>query len=97
MHQASLTAGSSESLVLHLEGLLWPCNGDVALTAVALKVAGNSLMLPGMHMLLLSHYRTLHTCSTVAQASQAHVPTYTLGNTSTQGQNLLVCSDVSTG
>ena len=56
-----MMAGSSESLVLHLEVLLWPRNGDVVLMAMALKVAGNSLTLPGVHMPLLSHHQTLHT------------------------------------
>lgn len=74
-----MTVGSSESPVLHLEVLLWPCNRDVALTAVALEVAGNSLVLPGVHTLLLSHHQTLRMYTTVAQASQAHIPTYTLG------------------
>lgn len=47
--------------------------------AAALKVAGNSLVLPGEPTLLLSGHQTLHTYITVAQASLAHILTYTLG------------------
>lgn len=81
--------------MLHLHVLLWPCNGDVALTAAA--QSGRKL----------SHASFSRRCFPITQHC-AHVPLWLRHprptflnthwvNTSTQGQNLLFYSNVSTG
>lgn len=96
MHWASMTAGSSESLVLHLEVLLWPCIGDVVLMAVALKVAGNSHASWCAHAAAVPSPNTAHVPLWLRHPRRTFLHTHWV-NTSTRDQNLLVCSDVSTG